>query len=70
MNLAKLAIENRAVTYFAMFLIVTGGISSFFGLGQLEDPAFTVKTAVVTTAYPGANPIRWSWPGSWTEAGI
>ena len=56
MNLARLAIENRAVTYFAIFLIVTGGIVSFFGLGQLEDPAFTVKTAVVTTAYPGASP--------------
>jgi multidrug efflux pump subunit AcrB len=56
MNLAKLAIENRAVTYFAIFLIVAGGISSFFSLGQLEDPAFTVKTAVVTTAYPGASP--------------
>jgi len=58
MNLAKLAIENRAVTYFSIFLIVTGGISSFFSLGQLEDPAFTVKTAVVTTSYPGASPAQ------------
>ena len=56
MNLARLAIENRAVTYFAVFLIVTGGIFSFFNLGQLEDPAFTVKIAVVTTSYPGASP--------------
>ena len=56
MNLARLAIENRAVTYFAIFLIVTGGIVSFFSLGQLEDPAFTVKTAVVVTSYPGASP--------------
>ena len=56
MNLAKLAIENRAVTYFVMFLILAGGISSFFGLGQLEDPEFTVKTAAVITTYPGASP--------------
>jgi len=56
MNLAKLAIENRAVTYFAIILIVAGGITSFFSLGQLEDPEFTVKTAVVTTSYPGASP--------------
>jgi multidrug efflux pump subunit AcrB len=56
MNLAKLAIENRVVTYFAMFLIVVGGFSSFFGLGQLEDPEFTVKTAAVVTTYPGASP--------------
>ncbi len=56
MNLAKLAIENRTVTYFTSFLILVGGISSFFSLGQLEDPSFTVKTAVVSTSYPGASP--------------
>ena len=56
MNLAKLAIENRAVTYFAVFLIMAGGVFSFFSLGQLEDPQFTVKTAVVSTTYPGASP--------------
>jgi multidrug efflux pump subunit AcrB len=56
MNLAKLAIENRAVTYFAVFLILAGGVFSFFSLGQLEDPQFTVKTAVVSTTYPGASP--------------
>jgi multidrug efflux pump subunit AcrB len=32
------------------------GIGAFFSLGQLEDPEFTVKTAVVTTLYPGAGP--------------
>ncbi len=56
MNLAKLAIENRAVTYFATFLILVGGIFSFFELGQLEDPEFTVKTAAIVTTYPGASP--------------
>jgi len=56
MNLAKIAIDNRAVSYFAAMLIVVGGIFSFFGLGQLEDPQFTVKTAAVTTTYPGASP--------------
>jgi multidrug efflux pump subunit AcrB len=56
MNLAAIAIEKRAVTYFAAFLLVAAGIASFLGLGQLEDPEFTVKTAVVTTGYPGASP--------------
>ncbi len=37
-------------------LLVIGGIASFFSFGQLEDPEFTVKTAVVTTLYPGASP--------------
>jgi multidrug efflux pump subunit AcrB len=55
-SLAEIAIENRTVTYFSVFLLVVGGIGSFFALGQLEDPEFTVKTAVVSTAYPGASP--------------
>jgi multidrug efflux pump subunit AcrB len=37
-----------------IFLI--GGVSAFFGLGRLEDPAFTIKDAMVVTAYPGATP--------------
>ncbi len=56
MNLAKLAIENRAVSYFAVLLLLVAGTASFFTLGQLEDPAFTIKVAVVTTLYPGASP--------------
>ncbi len=56
MSLAKIAIEKRAVTYFAVFLLIVAGIASFFALGQLEDPDFTVKNAVITTAYPGASP--------------
>jgi multidrug efflux pump subunit AcrB len=55
-GLAETAIEKRTVTYFAVFLLTVGGAASFFSLGQLEDPEFTVKTALVTTAYPGASP--------------
>ncbi len=56
MNLPALAIEKRAISYFAVFLVVVAGIGAFFSLGQLEDPEFTVKTAVITTLYPGASP--------------
>ncbi|HME99027.1 MAG TPA: efflux RND transporter permease subunit, partial [Terriglobia bacterium] len=35
---------------------VVAGIASYFTLGQLEDPEFTIKNAVVVTAYPGASP--------------
>jgi multidrug efflux pump subunit AcrB len=54
-NLAKIAIEKKAVSYFLTFLLVVGGIASFFSLGQLEDPDFSVKTAVIVTQYPGAS---------------
>jgi multidrug efflux pump subunit AcrB len=56
MSLAAVAIKNKAVTYFATVLLVVAGIASFFALGQLEDPEFTVKTALITTPYPGASP--------------
>jgi multidrug efflux pump subunit AcrB len=58
MSLTAVAIEKRTVTYFVMLLLVAGGIAAFFSLGQLEDPEFTVKTAVITTAYPGASPAE------------
>ena len=56
MNFAALAIAKRPVTYFATLLVFLGGIASFFALGQLEDPDFSIKTAVVSTPYPGASP--------------
>ena len=35
MNLAAFAIENKTATYFFVFLLVVGGIASFFQLGKL-----------------------------------
>ncbi len=55
MNPAAIAINNKTVTWFAVIIILLGGIGSYFQLPQLEDPAFTVKTAVVMTNYPGAT---------------
>ncbi len=55
MNLAALALEKQSITYFFVFLLLTAGIGSYFQLGQLEDPEFTVKTAAIITAYPGAS---------------
>ncbi len=58
MSLAEIAIKNRAVTYFSVGLLVVAGVASFFSLGQLEDPEFTVKTATIMTPYPGASPAE------------
>ncbi len=55
MDLASFAIRNARFTWFAIVLLTLGGIASFFSLGQLEDPEFTIKTAVVATPYPGAS---------------
>ncbi|MDJ0684649.1 MAG: efflux RND transporter permease subunit [Alphaproteobacteria bacterium] len=56
MSLAAIAIKNRAVTYFAAGILFLAGVAAFFNLGQLEDPAFTIKTASIITLYPGADP--------------
>ncbi|WP_149494919.1 efflux RND transporter permease subunit [Roseiconus lacunae] len=55
MNLAAISIEKKAITLFVIGLVLVGGVFSYFQLGQLEDPEFSVKTAVITTAYPGAS---------------
>ena len=41
-----------------VMLLIAGGILSFGNLGRLEDPAFTIKQAVIFVAYPGASAIE------------
>ncbi len=55
-KLITYAVENKAVSYFLCVLLLVGGIVSYFSLGQLEDPVFSIKSAVVLTKYPGASP--------------
>ncbi|MBO7707909.1 MAG: efflux RND transporter permease subunit, partial [Thermoguttaceae bacterium] len=54
--LPKYAVHHRTVIGFCVFLLIVGGIYSYCTMGRLEDPEFTVKTAVVITLYPGASP--------------
>jgi multidrug efflux pump subunit AcrB len=54
-NLSALAVRERSVTLFAILLISIAGVLAFFKLGRAEDPAFTVKTMTVVTAWPGAT---------------
>ncbi|NLK20392.1 MAG: efflux RND transporter permease subunit, partial [Synergistaceae bacterium] len=58
MNLAEFSIRKSTVTWFFTLLIVLGGVWAYTGLGKLEDPAFTIKTAVIITSYPGASPLE------------
>ena len=57
MNIAEYAIRKKTITWFMVVLLTIGGIAAYTGLGKLEDPSFTIKTAVVSTAYPGASPV-------------
>ena len=53
--ISKFAVENRVVVGFCVSLIILGGIWSYLSMGRLEDPEFSIKTAVVVTIYSGAS---------------
>ncbi|WP_305423928.1 efflux RND transporter permease subunit [Photobacterium leiognathi] len=55
-DIATYFIKNKVISWMLTLIFLVGGTFSFFGLGQLEDPAFTIKDAMVVTAYPGATP--------------
>ncbi|WP_270725648.1 efflux RND transporter permease subunit [Shimia sp. Alg240-R146] len=55
MNIARMSIEKPIYTWLIILVFLGGGIIGFLNLGRLEDPAFTIKQAVVTTSYPGAT---------------
>ena len=56
MNIPKYSLENRKVIYFFLAILLIGGVISFFKLPKKEDAPFVIKTAVLVTQYPGANP--------------
>ncbi|WP_270516675.1 efflux RND transporter permease subunit [Sanguibacteroides sp. AM78-02pH3A] len=55
MNFTEYALKNKALVYFFVFVLVVGGVYSFFTMSKLEDPAITVKQALVITTFPGAS---------------
>ncbi|WP_431152404.1 efflux RND transporter permease subunit [Acidovorax facilis] len=54
-NLSALAVRERAITLFLIFLISAAGILAFAKLGRAEDPPFTIKQMTIVTAWPGAT---------------
>lgn len=56
MNIAEYSIRHKVVSWLFTLILLIGGVVSFTRLGQLEDPEFTLKTAMVITNYSGASP--------------
>lgn len=54
-NLSEWAIRNRSVVIYLMIVGVAAGVFAFLRLGRNEDPAFVIKTMVVSAAWPGAT---------------
>lgn len=57
-GIAAYFIKNKVISWMLSLIFLIGGASAFFELGRLEDPAFTIKDAMVVTTYPGATPVQ------------
>lgn len=54
-NLSAWALNHQSLIAFFMLLLMAAGIISYEQLPRNEDPAFTIKTAVVSASWPGAS---------------
>ncbi|MBY6153562.1 efflux RND transporter permease subunit [Vannielia litorea] len=55
MSVARASIDRALITWILMLICLLGGIWGFATIGRLEDPAFTIKNAIIITQYPGAS---------------
>ena len=55
LNIADWSIKHMQIVAFFVIAILLGGMWSYFNLGRSEDPDFTIRTMVVTAAWPGAS---------------
>ncbi len=58
MNLTAAAIQGNRVTLTIVALLVIAGSFAYESLPKAQDPGFTIRTAVITTRFPGASPER------------
>jgi multidrug efflux pump subunit AcrB len=57
-TIAEYSIRNKVISWLFLIILAVGGTVSFLDLGRLEDPAFTLKDAMIIAPYPGANPTE------------
>ncbi|NEG83629.1 efflux RND transporter permease subunit [Pantoea agglomerans] len=54
-NLSGWALAHQQLVIFFMLLVMAAGVLSYEHLSRNEDPAFTIKTAVISAQWPGAD---------------
>ncbi|MDN7124364.1 efflux RND transporter permease subunit [Pseudidiomarina sp. 1APP75-32.1] len=55
MDIARYSIRRSTTSWLLLVLLLVGGVLALTNIGRLEDPEFTLKKAMVITAYPGAS---------------
>ena len=58
MRLSETAFRYRPVVFMMLIVMMAYGVISYFTLPTREDPAITIREAVVTTTFPGLSPER------------
>ena len=58
MSLTKAAIEKNRITATLLLVLLVAGLTAYTNMPQNEDPGFVIRTALVTTMFPGASPER------------
>src|SRR4029453_15189227 len=54
-NLSDWALRHKSIVVYLMLVAAFAGLWAWGKLGREEDPAFTIKTMVVKTMWPGAT---------------
>jgi multidrug efflux pump len=54
-NLSAWAVAHPTLVLFLILMLGGAGAMSYVKLGRAEDPSFTIKTAIVSAAWPGAT---------------
>ena len=54
-RITEIALKNRDLVWYFVIVTFIAGIFSYYRLGRMEDPAFTIRMMVVSAAWPGAT---------------
>ncbi|NMC98742.1 MAG: efflux RND transporter permease subunit, partial [Bacteroidales bacterium] len=54
-NLSDLTLKHQQLAFFLIILVFTVGIFSYYNLGRLEDPDFTIRQMIISVVWPGAT---------------
>jgi multidrug efflux pump subunit AcrB len=54
-NLSRWAVTHPSFILFLLIASILAGLQAYLQMGRAEDPSFTIKTAIVSAAWPGAS---------------
>ena len=58
MSLTSFALERRTVTGTLIVVLIFAGVGAYLDAPRQMDPGFIIRTAMITTYFPGASPER------------